>query len=205
MAGHRLNPWSGRAALVVGALAILAACSSDGDQLDQAATERAIEEAVEGDLPVAVAGVYCPDVMPHGEGLTVRCEAALTDEVGSVGLEVEQMPDDELDVSLLDAAIDPSEVAEELEKQLLATYLRTFTADCGQGGLKVLPPGRTMSCTVVDENGSRDATVTVVDASGTLSFLVASPPPTSDLPPSSDGPATFEPAPTTTIQGTVGD
>lgn len=173
MVGHRLKPWSGRAVVAVGAMVVLTACSSDGDRLDRSATERAIERVVEADIAETVAEVNCPERIPYGEGLTVRCEAVFSDVAGRVGLEVTQLAGDELDVIVLDAVVDPAEVADELEKQLLATYLRTFTAGCGEPGRQAVASGSTLACTVTDDDGSREATVTVVDASGTLSFLVA--------------------------------
>ncbi len=198
--------------LLVGALVALSACSSDADTLDRPATERAVTKAVQADLPQTVEGVTCPEQIPLGEGATVRCQATLTDVVGAMGLDVEQMAGDELDVTLLDALIDPAVVADELERQLLATYLRTFTADCGKAGAKVLAPGSTVSCTVVDDGDGveRAATATVDDAAGTLRFSVAGPPDppdppeAADPPESSDGPTvSFGPAPDPTADPTA--
>lgn len=168
--------WSGGTILVGAALLVPAACSSDADRLDRAATEQAIEKVIESDLSQPVAAVTCPDRILRGEGRTVRCEVTLEDVEGPVRLEVELEADDELEVTLLDAVIDPAVVADELEQQLLATYLRTFTADCGEPGAQAWAPGTTVSCTVADDDGEREATVTVEDASGSLRFSVADPP-----------------------------
>ena len=190
--------------VLVGALVALSACSSDADTLDRSATERAVTKAVEADLPHTVERVTCPEPIPLGEGETVRCQAAMTDVVGEMGLDVEQVAGDELDVSLLDALIDPVAVADELERQLLATYLRTFIADCGKAGAKVLAPGSTVPCTVVDDADGveRAATATVDDAAGTLRFSVAGPPDPPDPPEAADSPedpdgptVSFGPAP----------
>ena len=210
MVGHRVRlpsrsgARSGAAALLVVALAALSACSSDADTLDQPATERAVTKAVQADLPQTVERVTCPEPIPLGESTTVRCQAELTGVVGAMGLDVEQVADDELDVTLLDAVIDPALVADELERQLLATYLRTFTADCGAAGAEVLAPGSTVPCTVADDADGveRAATATVDDAAGTLRFSVAGAPEPSeaaeeaDPPGGSDGPTvSFGPAP----------
>lgn len=206
MVGHRvrLPSRSGAAALVVAALVALSACSSDADTLDRSATERAVTKAVQVDLPETVERVTCPEQIPLGEGETVRCQATLTGVVGEMNLDVEQVTDDELDVTLLDAVVDPATVADELERQLLATYLRTFTADCGQAGAKVVAPGSTVPCTVVDDGdgGERAATATVDDAAGTLRFSVAGPPDPPDPPEAVDPPdgpdgptVSFGPAP----------
>ena len=212
MVGHRLSARSGGIVLVVGALALLGACSSDdGDRLDRASTEQAIERVIEADLPQEVGAVTCPARIPRGRGRTVRCAVTLRGVKGKVGLEATQGADDELDVRLLDAVIDPSEVADELEQQLLATYLRTFTADCGTSGTRALAPGSTVPCTVADDAGSREATATVADSSGTLRFSVADPPdepePT-DEPGQPDEPAvpgaTFAPGPAPTSVPTTG-
>lgn len=169
-----MKRWSrGAAVVAVVALTAVGGCSSAADRLDRSATEDTVAGALETELGQPVVEVVCPDDIPRGEGETVRCEATLVAVDRPVRLDATQVAGDELDVVVVDAVVDPFAAADELEQQLTATYLRSFTADCGGPDARVVAPGSTLSCSVADDEGSREVTVTVVDSAGSLEFSVA--------------------------------
>jgi hypothetical protein len=79
---------------------------------------------------------------------------------------------EQLDVDLVDAALDRAVVTTQLEEALVAEYARTFAVDCGGTGVVVAEVGATLTCTATDDDGRRQVTATVEDAGGTLSFDV---------------------------------
>lgn len=159
------------AAVVLGAGLVLAACSEAADSLDTSATERAVERVVEPRLVAEVDEVTCPSPITRGDGETVTCRAVLADDGGSARVRVIQRGDgDQVDVELLDAVVERSEVGRQLHEALVATYARSFTVDCGADEVVVAAPGTTITCTATDDGGRREVTATVADATGTLSF-----------------------------------
>ncbi|HEX2575829.1 MAG TPA: DUF4333 domain-containing protein [Aquihabitans sp.] len=163
------------AALAAGlALAVAgASCSETADTLDRAGTERAVERVVGGRIGPDVDRVRCPQEIPRGRGRRFSCRAVLADEVGDVRLRVRQADDDgRLEVELLDAVVDRRDVADDLRRTLVSTYLREFTVDCGDPGPRVVAPGTTFTCDAADPAGEREVEVTVTDAAGTLSYDV---------------------------------
>ena len=142
--------------------------------LDTTATERAIKKVIGARIAPDVDDVRCPSDMPRGVGKRVTCRAVLADGKGAVRLRVQQSDaDGQLDIALEDAVIDLDEVADDLRRQLVATYKRTFEIDCGERGPKVVEPGTTLTCDASDATGKRAVAVRVLDAAGTLRYDVA--------------------------------
>ena len=142
--------------------------------LDTTATERAIKKVVGGRIAPDVDDVRCPSDIPRGVGKRVTCRAVLADGKGAVRLTVRQTnPDGQLDIALADAVIDLDDVAEDLRRQLVATYKRTFEVDCGASGPEVVEPNTTLTCEASDATGKRPVAVRVLDAAGTLRYDVA--------------------------------
>lgn len=167
--------------VAVAALALLVAhpaCSPDGPgTLDVPATEAAVAEVVAAGVAPGVDGVRCPEEIERTADTTVTCRADLADGAGELRLEVRVLDDDgTLDVEPLDAVVDRDRVATELRDELAATYERDFTVDCGDDGVEVVAPGGTVTCRATDDDGTRDVTVTVADAAGTLRFDVGEDP-----------------------------
>ncbi len=148
-----------------------AGCAEEADTLDRAATQRAVEKVIDARLDVDVDRVTCPADIPLGTGREVACRASLEGVDDDLRLTVTQRGDEgELDVELLDAVVDPTDVAEDLHGQLVAEFARSFLADCGDGGPQVVEPGETIECVARDAGSRRTVTVTVVDAAGTLRY-----------------------------------
>lgn len=162
-----------KAIAVVASMAAVAAaaCSQPVGTLDRAATERAVEKVIGGRLD-DVERIRCPDEIARGAGKQFRCDAVLEGDSLEVRLRVRQVDADaSLEVQLLDAAIDRTEVAEDLRRSLVTAFERAFTVDCGEG-VTVSAPGSTFSCTAEDPDGTRQVAVTVTDPAGTLSYDV---------------------------------
>ncbi len=165
------------AALVVGAL-LAGGCSDPASTLDREGTERAVRRVVGGRIEARVRDVRCPADIARGAGERVTCVALLAGDTGEVRLRVEQADDDgTLEVALLDAVVDPADVADDLRAALVRTFERGFTVTCGDPGPTVVRPGATFTCEAVDETddrgaGTRRVTVTVTDPAGTLRYGV---------------------------------
>ncbi len=162
------------AAVALGAVAVLGACTDAADSLDTAATERAVERAVEPRLGTEVDEVRCPSPIPRG-GEPVTCRVVLAGTGTGTGATARvrvtaRQDGDRVDVELVDAVVDPAQVGRELHQALVAEYARSFTVDCGDGEVVVAAPGATIPCTAADDAGRRKVTATVVDTAGTLSF-----------------------------------
>lgn len=162
----------------LGCLALVAgSCSQEATTLDQAGTERAIERVVGVRIDPDIDAVRCPDEIERGDGERIECTALLADDAGVVRLQVTQTDDEAtLEIRLLDAVLDRTDVAEDLRQTLVETYLRTFTVDCGEPPVLVIEPDDTFTCEATDDdpdaNEPRTVTVTVTDAAGTLSYDV---------------------------------
>lgn len=153
--------------------AAVAGCSEEAASLDRAGTERAVKRVIGGRIGPTVDRVRCPAEIDRGDGEAVTCRAFLVEGDQEVRLRVEQVDDDgTLEVALLDAVVDRSEVAEDLHGTLVDTYRREFEVDCGEGGAEVVAPEDTFRCTARDATGERAVTVTVTDAAGTLAYDV---------------------------------
>lgn len=166
-----------RAALVAGAL-VAGGCSDPASTLDREGTERAVRRVVGGRIEARVRDVRCPATIPRGAGEQVTCLAVLAGDIGEVRLRVEQADDDgTVEVALLDAVVDPADVADDLRAALVRTFARGFTVTCGDPGPTVVRPGATFTCEADDETddrgaGTRRVTVTVADSAGTLRYDV---------------------------------
>lgn len=160
-------------AVVLAAMGVAAGCAEDADALDRAATERAVERVIGGRIDPVVDRVRCPAEIERGEGERVTCRALLADGGQEVRLRVSQVDEDgRLDVALLDAVLDPADVATDLRRTLVSSFRREFEVDCGDGGPLVAAPDDTFTCTARDPDGEREVTVTVTDAAGTLAYDV---------------------------------
>ncbi|CAN5669348.1 hypothetical protein BH10ACT1_BH10ACT1_22030 [soil metagenome] len=164
------------AVLLVGILAVTgSACSrtKPASTLDTTATERAIDKVIGSRIEPAVREVRCPSEIARGPGKRFGCRAVLEDG-DEVRLSVRQIGDhDRLDVALLDAVIDRPAVAVDLRRMLVTTFERAFTVDCGDDVAVVARPRSTFTCSAKDPAGKRTVTVTVVDASGTVTYDVS--------------------------------
>lgn len=145
--------------------------------LDQAGTERAVERVIGVRITPDIDAVRCPEEIERGADERVECTALLAEDAGIVRLQVTQTDDDAtLEIVLLDAVLDRTEVAEDLRQTLVETYLRTFTVDCGEPPTLVIRPDDTFTCEATDDDPDADDTrtvqVTVTDAAGTLSYDV---------------------------------
>lgn len=171
-AGRRLAAAALAVTLVLGAAT---GCGRDDgpSHLDTAATEQAVEKAVDRRLETDVTRVRCPDEIVRGAGRRVACQAILAKGQGQVRLRVRQSgTDTELDIELLDAVIDRKAVADDLRRQLVDRFHRRFTVDCGSARVDVVAPRSTFTCKAEDPAGRRTVTVTVVDAAGTVRYDV---------------------------------
>jgi hypothetical protein len=200
---------------VVAVSGLLAACSSDDETLDVAATEDAVADVVVARLGPEVDEVRCPEEIERAAGAVIECRAVLADERGEVRLRVRQADGDgALDVEELDAVIDRDAVATDLRGRLTDTHERDFLVDCadrgdgddrddvddgdgdgddGDGRVEVVAPGSVITCEATDEFGDREVTVTVIDPAGTLRYQVGDEPGTDDE--TDDGEADDEPSP----------
>lgn len=171
--GGRYSP-AGSLVVAVALIAV-AGCSQSTATLDRAATEQAVEKVVGSRIGPRIQRVRCPEGIARKEGERFTCQALLAGDLGDVRLEVIQTDADaDLDVNLLDAVIERPEVAEDLRRSLVKEYLRTFTVDCGTPKVTVIAPGGTFTCTVEDATTTRQVSVTVTDAAGTLTYDIGS-------------------------------
>lgn len=171
--GRALARALGAALVVLGA----SACSEEATTLDRSATERAVERVLGGRVDADVADVRCPAEIERGVGRRFRCEASLDDDdAGRLRLRVRQVDDDgALAIELLDAVVDPQDVATDLTRSLVEELGRSFTVDCGAAGPLVVAPGHVLTCSVADATSEREVAVTVTDAAGTLAYDVGGP------------------------------
>ncbi|CAN5901943.1 hypothetical protein BH23ACT2_BH23ACT2_25510 [soil metagenome] len=164
------------ALLVASGLGLLACSSGQASTVETSATEDAVAEKVAAGLGPELDEVRCPAEIERAVGATVECRAVLaeegTSEPGQLRVEVRQVDDEgRLDVEPLDAVIDRSEVALDLEDTLTDAYDRDFTIDCG-GGLDVVAPGGTITCDAADAFERRTIVVTITDVAGTVLYDV---------------------------------
>lgn len=151
-------------------LASLAACSEPATTLERSETERAVQRVIGGRIAVPIDHILCPAVIERGAGRRFVCRAVLSGGAGEVRLRVTQGDDDALEVDPLDAVLDRAAVAGDLRGALVETYRRSFMVVCAEPDIRVAAPGATFTCRVIDDEGGRDITVTVVDAAGTVSY-----------------------------------
>jgi hypothetical protein len=167
--------------LLAGALAALAAlagctvlagCSDSPGTLDQAATERAVRRAVAAEVTPAVSTATCPGPIEQGKGATFSCTVAVKG-AGPLPVRVRQVDGDgKLDVVPAAAVVSDTDIESELERSLKAQFDRSFQAACKGGAWQIRKPGSTSTCIARDKTSRRTVTVTVTDASGTLSFAL---------------------------------
>lgn len=159
------------AALAVGLIATVGACSQGANSLDRAATERAVLATLAERMTPVPDEVSCPANIDRGADEVVTCDAILPDGIGTVRVDVSQRDGgSSLDIDLVDAIIDRAKVATDLRRELVDAYGRTFTVSCGEAGPEVMEPGAEFDCEATDEGGSRTIRARVVNGAGTVTF-----------------------------------
>jgi hypothetical protein len=161
-------------AAALGLLLIVAAlgCSKPEKTLDPDATQASIGKVVAARVHVPVDHTACPPTISRAEGNRFNCTVKLVGRVGTVRVRVRQADDrGAVSVTLLDAVIDRSRVADDLKAHLKAKFARGFQADC-KAGRQVMAPGETFRCIARDKAGRRSVLVTVVDAQGSVRYQV---------------------------------
>lgn len=155
----------------VGPLALVGCGRGHADTLDPGATATEVQRVIGGRIEPDVDHVTCPTSIDRGTGTTFTCTAVLADGLGRVRLRVTQTDDGKsLAIALRDAVIDKQDAAQHLHRDLVETYHRSFTVDCGSAGPVVVKPGTTFTCQARDGAGKRAVKVTVVDPAGTFHF-----------------------------------
>ncbi len=179
MAGYRYDPRMKRpgshqqiAALLLSA-AVLGACSGSvsigsSDTLDTAKLEKAIRKEVDDKLPIRIGAVTCPDDIKIDEGEIFSCQVVIDDQ--ELEIEVEQTDDaGNVDFHAVEAVLDIDQASEFVENYATDQLGTAASANCGEGRVLILEPGRTFQCNVSDGNDVTTATVTVKDVDGNVS------------------------------------
>lgn len=157
-------------AVVVAVALALSGCGKGTTELDRAATEKAVAKAAADELPTAPTKVVCPAKIPKRKGASVTCTATVTG-LGAVRLQAMQ-PDGSgrLEVSRLDAIVRTDDVAETATSDLSERLGRAVKVVCSTPRPVVVKPGGLLVCHADDGSSTRTVNVTVVDASGSLSY-----------------------------------
>lgn len=158
--------------LVVGGTALWA-CGADAKELDQAATERTVGEAIDDAVGPEVSATTCTGEFEQAKGNELDCKVTLAGEAGVVRATVTQTDNEgSLDVVPLDAVLADADVAAQAKRSLADRFERSFQVDCGKDPATVRTPGDTFTCTARDRTSRRTIEVTVQDAYGTLQFTI---------------------------------
>jgi hypothetical protein len=122
--------------------------------------------------PVGHVHVSCPSGIEEKPGREFSCSATLDGQsltldgtVTSSGGRYSIQPAEAIVVS--------SQAASSLQQQIGAQLHQTVSVDCGQPPVRVIPPGGQFTCgAVMEGTGSRQVTVTVIDAAGHTRFTL---------------------------------
>lgn len=163
------------AAVSVGALA-LAGCSAGGPArtLGTEKLESALTDDVVAEFGAEAQSVECPSSVAAGAGRQFECDVAL--DGGTVTYRVTQLDaDGQLAFEPLHAVLDPARPAARISLHYVENVGKNVDVHCGQADLavRVVEPGGTFVCRVVDRQGNVDgAVVTVTDIEGSFSFEI---------------------------------
>lgn len=168
--------WPRRLA-VVGLGAALAtagtACTRSPDQLDRAATERAVGEVAADRVDLPVTRTTCPSDIPRRRGEEVTCTVRFDHVARPLTVTVRQRDGaGRLAVSFEQAVVDPADITEDLHRALVTRFGRSFLVDCGTAGAQVVAPGHHFGCKARDRGGPNAIDVTVADVAGTLRYEI---------------------------------
>lgn len=133
-----------------------------------------LTDAVVEDYGVEALDVRCPEEVEATEGQTFTCE--VTVDRGSVTYEVTQTDDHgTLAFSATDAVVAAGAPVEPIVAHYNEQVGKNVEVFCGQGEIevRVVPPGESFVCRVVDRQGVIDgAVVTVNDLQGGFTFEI---------------------------------
>lgn len=130
--------------MLVGALLTAAACSGDA-RFDRAETEALARTELNRVLPATVTAVDCERSPRRSSGDRERCVAVLSSG-DRVDVELVSAGGGELEVSLLDAVMEPDELAERITAGLRDQLERSVEVDCGPEELIVAEVGDVLTC-----------------------------------------------------------